>query len=104
MTAHTTMNEEQFVEMYREYAPQLFKYCYFRVSSREEAEDLSSQVFMKVWDYVAKGAAIDNMRALLYRIAHNLVVDFYKSAKRTREVPLEAKDGTTIDVPDDASI
>lgn len=96
--------EEQFIELYREYAPKLYSYCYFRVHSKEDAEDLASKVFMKTWDYLAQGNQIENMRAFLYRSAHNLVVDFYKTSKKDREVSIHAFDGETIDIPDDSNI
>src|SRR3989344_190641 len=100
------IDEKQFIEVYREYAPHIFKYCYFRVNSKEDAEDLASKVFMKTWDYLIKGQDVDNMRSFLYRIAHNLVVDFYKvnSQKKEREMSIQNFDGETIDIPDESNI
>ena len=100
------IDEKQFIEVYREYAPQIYKYCYFRVNSKEDAEDLASKVFMKTWDYLVKGQDVDNMRAFLYRIAHNSVVDFYKmnSQKKEHEMSIQNFDGETMDIPDEANI
>jgi RNA polymerase sigma-70 factor, ECF subfamily len=94
------VSEGKFVEVYREYAPKIFKYMYFRVSSREDAEDLSSRVFTKTWDYMISGNEVDNMRAFLYRVAHNLVVDFYKTSKRDKEVSIHAFEDT-VDIPEE---
>src|SRR3989338_7418802 len=99
----TVPSEEQFIDLYREYAPKLFKYCYFRVHSKEGAEDLAAKVFTKTWDYLVAGNQIDNMRAFIYRSAHNLIVDFYKTSKRDREVSIHAFGDDTLDIPDDAS-
>ncbi len=96
--------EEKFLEMYNEYAPKLYSYCYFRVHSKEDAEDLASKVFMKTWDYLVQGNKVENMRAFLYRSAHNLVVDFYKTSKKDRELSIHAFDGETIDIPDSTNI
>lgn len=98
------MDEEKFIELYREYAPKLFKYCYFRVHSKEDAEDLTGNVFMKTWDYLAQGNKVDNLRAFLYRSAHNLVVDFYKTSKKDREVSIHGFGDDTIDIHDDTNI
>ena len=98
-----TITEEQFISLYREYAPKLFKYCYFRVHSKEDAEDLAGKAFTKMWDYLAQGNTIENLRAFLYRTAHNAVIDFYKTSKKGREISIDAFEDTTIDIPDDAS-
>ena len=94
------VDEHTFIELYHEYAPKLFKYCYFRVHSKEDAEDLAGQVFMKTWDYITHGNTIDNMRAFLYRSAHNVIVDFYKTSKKDREVSIHSFGEDTIDIPD----
>jgi len=99
-----SITEDKFIELYREHAPKLFKYCYFRVNSKEDAEDLAGQVFMKTWDYITQGNTIDNMRAFLYRSAHNLIVDFYKTSKKDREVSIHAFGEDTIDIPDESDL
>ncbi len=72
-----------FLEVYNFYAPKLFRHIYYRVSSRETAEDLAQQVFYKVWQYlVAAEKKIDDLNAFLYRTANNLVVDHYRKAER----------------------
>lgn len=97
------ITEEQFIAYYQEYAPNIFKYCYFRVHSKEDAEDLAAKVFTKTWDYLAHGNTIDRMRAFLYRSAHNAIVDFYKTSKKDQEVSIHTFGEDTIDIPDDTS-
>ena len=75
-----------------------------RVRSREEAEDLAGKTFLKTWDYIAKGHKIENLRAFIFRVAHNLVVDFYKTNKRDKEVSIHNFEDTTIDIPDEHDI
>ncbi len=98
------MDEEKFIELYREHAPKLFKYCYFRVNNKEDAEDLAGKVFMKTWDYLAQGNKIENMRAFIYRSAHNMIVDFYKTSKKDREISIHSFGDDTIDIPEESSI
>lgn len=75
--------EKAFLELYDELAEPLFRHCYFRVSSREVAEDLVQESFMRMWNYVSEGKAVDNPRAFLYRVAGNLVIDHYRKKKET---------------------
>ena len=97
------ISEKQFIDVYNEYAEKIFKYCYFRVNSKEDAEDLASKTFMKTWDYIVNGKKIDQMRAFLYRVAHNAIIDFYKSRQRQqeKEMSLDAFEDETIDIPDE---
>jgi RNA polymerase sigma-70 factor (ECF subfamily) len=75
--------EEVFLKLYDEQADSLFRHCYFRVSSRELAEDLTQESFMRVWKYLAEGNAVENPKALLYRVAGNLIIDYYRRKKET---------------------
>lgn len=68
----------QFIESYDTHADAIFRHVYFRVSDRDLAKDLTSATFTKVWEYLAKGGQIDNMRAFLYKTAGNLVIDEYR--------------------------
>src|SRR3989344_2045947 len=83
------IDEAKFAEIYDEFANKIFKYCYFKVSSREDAEDIVSQVFMRAWDHIAKGKRVLNMQGFLYRVATNLVIDYYRKNKDKREISLD---------------
>jgi len=75
-------DERSFLVAYDAYAPRIFRHVYFRVSSKEIAEDISSQVFLKAWQYL-QDHTIESAAGFLYRIAHNLLVDHYR--RKTRE-------------------
>jgi RNA polymerase sigma-70 factor, ECF subfamily len=87
-----TDTEKAFLKLYDDFAEPLFRHCYFRVSSRELAEDLMQESFLRVWTYLAEGNTLDNPKAFLYRIAGNLIIDHYR---RKKEASLEtlAEDG-----------
>jgi RNA polymerase sigma-70 factor (ECF subfamily) len=38
---------------------------------------------MRAWEYMGKGEKVDNIRALLYRIANNLIIDYVRKKKET---------------------
>ena len=69
---------DAFGEIYDLYVSKIYRFIYFKVSSVEEAEDLTSEVFLKTWQYVSDGKEIENLNAILYKIARNIVIDFYR--------------------------
>lgn len=73
--------ERQFLELYERYADAVYRHCYFRVSDKEAAEDIAHETFARMWEYAAEGNQADNPKALLYRIAGNLVIDHYRRKK-----------------------
>lgn len=68
-------------ESYEAYADALFRFCYFKLSNREKAKDLLQDIFVRAWSQIQKDEEIGNMRALLYTIARNLVIDEYRKKK-----------------------
>jgi len=76
-------------ELYDRYAARMYAYIYRRVGDAAQAEDLTSELFLRVLQAVQNERAWrDSFVAWLYRIAHNLVVDMY----RRRPPPLVALD------------
>lgn len=78
--------EQEFLGIYDAHADAIFRHCRFRVYSREHAEELTQETFLRAWEYLRKGTKIENMRALLYRIATNLVID---NSRKHKEEKLE---------------
>ncbi|MES2470803.1 MAG: sigma-70 family RNA polymerase sigma factor [Patescibacteria group bacterium] len=70
--------KRQFEKAYEDYANAIFRHCYFRVHDRERAKELVQEVFTKTWQYLAQGHTIDNIRAFLYRVAHNLILNEWR--------------------------
>jgi len=72
---------DRFLKTYDEYADAIYRHCYFRVYDEERARDLMQETFMRTWQYIADGKEIQNMRAFLYRVANNLVIDEFRKKK-----------------------
>jgi RNA polymerase sigma-70 factor (ECF subfamily) len=74
--------------LYDHYQPKIYRFVLVKTSRREEAEDLTHQVFMNAWQsiraYRDEGFPFSSW---LYRIARNQVIDYYRTAKRT--LPIE---------------
>ncbi len=73
--------EKEFLEAYTLYADSIYRHCYFRVYNKELAEDLTQETFIKTWKYIGEGKEIKNIKAFLYRVAVNLIIDH--SRKKT---------------------
>lgn len=69
--------------LYDYYQPKIYRFVILKVGQREEAEDLTHQVFLSAWENIKKykhrGFPFSSW---LYRIARNQVIDFYRTSKR----------------------
>lgn len=86
-----SQNPESFRRLYRHYFPRVFAYVSYRVGSKQEAEDVTATVFMKViealnkFEYRGAGA----FATWLFRIAHNEVNQHYRTQQRAGWVSLD---------------
>ncbi len=76
-------DEKQFLDAYDELADVLFRHCYFRVSDRERARDIMQETFTRAWEYMVGGGEIQKIKSFLYRIANNLIIDYYRKRKES---------------------
>ncbi len=71
---------ESFGVLYQQYSAAIYRFILARVREPAEAEDLCGQVFLKAWEampaYEQRGYRFSSW---LYQIAHNLVIDYYRS-------------------------
>ena len=57
--------------------------AFYKVGNHALGEDLVQDTFMKTWSYLVRGGKIDVMKAFLYHILNNLIVDEYRKRKTT---------------------
>jgi RNA polymerase sigma-70 factor (ECF subfamily) len=68
----------------------LNSHAFFKIHNHAIGEDMVQETFMKTWVYLAKGGKIEVMKAFLYHILNNLIVDEYRKRKNSSlEVLLE---------------
>jgi RNA polymerase sigma-70 factor, ECF subfamily len=83
-----TGDSEAFGQLYERTLDRVYRYVYFRVTDDVTAEDLTSQVFLKAWESLPRyKAGKSPFVAWLYTIAHNAVIDYYRTKKQS--APLE---------------
>jgi RNA polymerase sigma-70 factor (ECF subfamily) len=76
--------------IYDEFQPLLYSYIFRRVGDVEAARDLTADVFNRFLQATANGNGPDeHLRAWLYRVAHNIVVDHYRRQEHRQGQPLE---------------
>jgi len=79
------MREElttEFLKAHDAYADAIFRMCYAKTSSREEAKDLTQETYVRVWERLQSGREqVVNIRAFLFTVARNLIKDYYKRKK-----------------------
>lgn len=73
--------KESFLRTYDTYADDIYRFCVLKVSNREQAQDLTQEVFMRFWQTLRNGTVLKNERAFLYTLARNLVIDWYRKKK-----------------------
>jgi len=80
---------EAFGALYEKYIDQIYNYIYYRTSNDKDAEDICSRVFLRALNHIEKYEDRGYpFSAWLYRIAHNLVVNWYRDSGRSDEISL----------------
>lgn len=74
-------NQAALTGAYQDYHRGLSTYALFKVHDYATSEDLVQDTFIKTWTYLVKGGKIDLMRAFLYHVLKDLIVDEYRKRK-----------------------
>lgn len=73
--------EEALTQLYNHYFERVYRFIYYRVSHREVAEDLTEDVFVKLFKYLPTLKQTAAFEGWLFQIARNQVIDYYRSKK-----------------------
>lgn len=80
-----------FGSLYDYYQPRIYRFVLIKVGRREDAEDLTHQVFLSAWENIKNYRDLGwPFSSWLYRIARNQIIDFYRTSKQ--ETSLENAD------------
>ena len=94
-------DKDAFIKFYDSNLDKIYRYIYFKVGQKEDAEDLTSASFLKLWNAIQEGKIIEysTLRSLMYTIARNIVIDHYRKTSTMPTVPIQDEieiDGETI--------
>ncbi|MEN8614075.1 sigma-70 family RNA polymerase sigma factor [Dehalogenimonas sp. THU2] len=85
--------EVRLASLFEEYYDRIARYAFTRIGDRGDAEDLASDVFVKALkaldSFEERGLP---MGAWLFKIAHNLVVDYHRRNSQRRITDIEKID------------
>lgn len=84
-------NEDYFTKVFNLYYKRIFNYTYYRVNSKTNAEDITSQIFQKI---LTKINTFNNDKAKfevwIFTIARNTINDYFRKAKIRKIVSLDS--------------
>jgi RNA polymerase sigma-70 factor (ECF subfamily) len=84
-------DKDAFGELYARYVDKIYSYVYYRTGNNQDAEDLTARVFFRaiqhIGNYEDQGVPFS---AWLYRIAHNLLANWYRDQSRRQILSLDS--------------
>jgi RNA polymerase sigma-70 factor (ECF subfamily) len=66
---------------HHDYEQALSRHSFFKLGNQALGNDLVQDTFIKTWSYLVKGGKIEVMKAFLYHVLNNLIVDEYRKKK-----------------------
>lgn len=82
-------DDDAFSQLYNHYLPLIYGFIHKRVGNQAEAEDLTSQTFLKVVSHIKNfdpNEARASFKSWLYRIATNTIIDYYRTHHQTADI------------------
>ncbi|MFA7252508.1 MAG: RNA polymerase sigma factor [Candidatus Paceibacterota bacterium] len=82
MTPKQTIDQQEILTIaHRDFQKGLNARAFFKLSDHALSESMVQETFMKTWLYLVKGGKIDLMKAFLYHVLNNLIIDEYRKRK-----------------------
>lgn len=83
-------HSEAFAGLYEAFYDKIYRYVMFKTGDSLEAEDLTEEVFLRMLESIGsfkwQGYPFTSW---LFRIAHNLVIDYYRKSGRQKKTSLD---------------
>jgi RNA polymerase sigma-70 factor (ECF subfamily) len=74
-----TISKQDLVQVYEQHSPGLYRYAYRLLGDKDMAEECVSETFSRfLYALRSGGGPNENLRAYLYRVAHNYITDHYR--------------------------
>ena len=70
-----------FEKLILSYEKMIYNYCLRMTNSREDAEDLTQEVFIRLYKSLKRFRGRSKFSTYVYRIAHNICIDHYRKSK-----------------------
>ncbi|WP_422004078.1 RNA polymerase sigma-70 factor [Roseivirga pacifica] len=79
-------NERALALFVSEYHTRIFNYCYTIIGSKQEAEELAQDVFLKIWSTRSRIDEAMSLEGLLFTIAKNLTLNKIRDNKKLQQL------------------
>lgn len=76
-------------DIYRKYVEVVYKFVYYRVGNREEAEDLTSETFIKMMGSLHSFSFDSKFKTWLLGIAKHTILDYFRKHYKNRTLALD---------------
>jgi RNA polymerase sigma-70 factor (ECF subfamily) len=91
---------EAWGQLYRQYAPAIFRFCRRAMPTREDAEDATADIFIKVHEKLGQYDSSRPFGAWLYRVAGNHCWDMLRRRRIRQDLETEDVDTMPLEHPD----
>ena len=91
-------------ELYRRYAPAIFRFCRRALPTREDAEDATTEIFMKVCKKIGSFDSSRPFTAWLYKVASNHCWDMLRRRRVRQNLETEDVESLPLENPDPSQI
>jgi RNA polymerase sigma-70 factor, ECF subfamily len=91
---------EAWGHLYREYAPAIFRFCRRALPTREDAEDATTEIFMKVREKLGQYDATRPFSAWLYKVAANHCWDILRRRRIRQDLETGEIENLPLEHPD----
>lgn len=99
---HRHGDKAAYGEIFDLFADRIRRFLAFKLPRLEDADELTSEVFLRGWEYMSSGS-VANLNAFFFRIARNLTADFYRRHKVTEGIEAAEHIGNGVDVASDVA-
>lgn len=79
---------DAFTRLYDRYVEAIYRFAVLKLPTEEDAQDVTSETFLKAWAHIQSGGEISHVRAFFYQIARNLIADRYRRESHVTYLPV----------------
>src|SRR5262244_4117602 len=91
-------------DLYRDFAPAIFRFCRRAMPTREDAEDATMEIFMKLKDKLVQYDETRSFSAWLYKVAANHCWDLLRRRKIRQDKETEDLETVPLEHPDPSQL
>jgi len=84
------LSRKKFSKLYDKLLNKVFRFVYLKTGQQEVAQDLTAQVFTKVWKKVKGGLDIENPKAYIFQVTRAQVADYFRKKAKFQVVSTAA--------------